>query len=172
MAEPRTPSTSRERFFSFPNPVNETSARTVATGVVIMSVLFLVLRSGWVLVPLTFGFWARVLAGPKFSPLGRIATQVVTPALKINHKFVAGPPKRFAQGVGVVFSTTASVLWATGALGAAQVVIAMLIVAASFEAFLAVCFGCIMFAGLMRLGVIPEEICVECSNINLRSKTS
>ena len=168
MSEPRTSS----RFFSFPNPVNETSARAVATGVVLMSVLFLVLRSGWVLVPLTFGFWARVLAGPKFSPLGRIATQVVTPALKINHKFVAGPPKRFAQGVGVVFSTTASILWATGSLGAAQIVIAMLVVAASFEAFLAICFGCIMFAGLMRIGVVPESVCIECSNISLRTKTS
>jgi hypothetical protein len=92
-------------FFSFPHPVNETSARVVAGGVVLMSVLFLILGQGWILIPLTYGFWARVLAGPKISPLGRIATQVVTPRLHIEHRLVAGPPKRFAQGVGVVFST-------------------------------------------------------------------
>ena len=156
-------------FFSFPHPVNETSARLVAGGVVAMSVLFLVTQSGWVLVPLTYGFVARVLTGPTMSPLGRIATQVVTPRLKGNHKFVPGPPKRFAQGVGLLFSGAASLLWATGNLGAAQVVIAALVVAAGLESFFAICLGCIMFGVLMRMGVIPEDICEECSNIHLRS---
>lgn len=156
-------------FFSFPNPVNETSARIVAGGVVLMGILFLVLGEGWVLVPLTYGFWARVLAGPTISPLGRIATQVVTPRLHVEHRYVAGPPKRFAQGVGVVFSTVASVLWATGNLGAAQLVIAGLVVAASLESFFAVCLGCIVFGWLMRIGVVPDDVCEECNNITLRS---
>ena len=159
-------------FFSFPNPVNETSARVVAGGVVLMGVLFLVLGNGWVLVPLTYGFWARVLAGPTISPLGRIATQVVTPRLHIEHRFVAGPPKRFAQGVGVVFSTTASVLWMTDNLGAAQLVIAGLVVAASLESFFAVCLGCIAFGWLMRIGIVPENVCEECNNITLRSRAN
>jgi hypothetical protein len=159
-------------FFSFPHPVNETSARVVAGGVVLMSVLFLILGQGWILIPLTYGFWARVLAGPKISPLGRIATQVVTPRLHIEHRLVAGPPKRFAQGVGVVFSTAASILWATGNLGAAQVVIAMLVVAAGLESFFAVCLGCIMFGWLMRAGIVPKDVCEECNNITLRSKAN
>jgi hypothetical protein len=89
--------------------------------------------------------------------------------LKGNHKFVPGPPKRFAQGVGLLFSGAASLLWATGNLGAAQVVIAALVVAAGLESFFAICLGCIMFGVLMRMGVIPEDICEECSNIHLRS---
>jgi hypothetical protein len=137
-----------------------------------MSVLFLILGQGWILIPLTYGFWARVLAGPKISPLGRIATQVVTPRLHIEHRLVAGPPKRFAQGVGVVFSTAASILWATGNLGAAQVVIAMLVVAAGLESFFAVCLGCIMFGWLMRAGIVPKDVCEECNNITLRSKAN
>ena len=36
--------------FSFPDPVNETSARVVAAGVVLEAVLFLVFREGWLLV--------------------------------------------------------------------------------------------------------------------------
>jgi hypothetical protein len=156
-------------FFSFPHPVNETSARLVAGGVVAMSILFLFTQSGWVLVPLAYGFLARVLTGPTMSPLGRIATQVVTPRLKGNHKFVPGPPKRFAQGVGLLFSGVASLLWATGNMGAAQVVIAALIVAAGLESFFAICLGCIMFSMLMRIGVIPEDVCEECSNFHLRS---
>ncbi|MUH44768.1 MAG: DUF4395 family protein, partial [Actinobacteria bacterium] len=72
-------------FFGFPNPVNETSARIVAAGAVVMGALFVATGNGWILVPLTYGFIARVLSGPKFSPLGRIATQVITPRIKVQH---------------------------------------------------------------------------------------
>lgn len=161
--------TPRVKVFGFPNPVNETSARVVATGVVIMGVIFAVTQSGWVLVPLTYGFIARVLTGPFLSPLGRIATQVVTPRIRREHKFVAGPPKRFAQAIGVVFSVTASVLWLADAQVAATIVILMLVAAASLEAFVGFCLGCVIFAQLMRWNIIPQSVCEECNNINLRA---
>jgi hypothetical protein len=41
------------KLFSFPNPVNETSARFVAGGAVVMGTLFAVTGSGWVLAALT-----------------------------------------------------------------------------------------------------------------------
>lgn len=156
------------RLFDFPNPVNETSARIVATGAVAMSVLFLVTQSGWVLVPLTYGFVARVLTGPTLSPLGRLATQVITPRLTRAHKFVAGPAKRFAQGIGAAFTVTASVLWVLDMPVAASVVIAMLTVAASLEAFLGFCLGCVIFGQLMRWNLIPESVCEDCNDITRR----
>ena len=55
----------RSSLFSFPNPVNETSARLVAAGAVTQSVAYLVLREWWVLLPLAYGFVARVLSGPR-----------------------------------------------------------------------------------------------------------
>lgn len=156
------------RLFGFPNPVNETSARIVATGVVAMGVLYAATGWGWVLIPLTYGFLARVLTGPTLSPLGRIATQVVTPRLRVEHKFTAGPPKRFAQSIGLVFSATASVLFVVGAPEASRAVIAALVVAAGLEAFAGFCLGCWMFARLMRLGLIPESVCEECNDISAR----
>lgn len=156
------------RFFGFPNPVNETSARIVATGAVLMGVAYAATGWGWILVPLTYGFIARVLTGPKMSPLGRLATQVITPRLKFDHVMCPGPPKRFAQGIGATFSIVASVLHLAGASGAARVVIAVLVVAASLEAFLGFCLGCWMFGWLMRWGVIPESICAECNDISAR----
>ena len=153
------------RHLSFPNPVNETSARLVAAGVVLMGIAFLVIRQWWVLVPLTFGFLARVLAGPRFSPLGRLVTQVITPRLAIDHRFVPGPPKRFAQGIGLVFSGGALVAWALGAPVVSIVLIAGLVVAASLEAFAGVCLGCIMFGMLMRWGVIPASVCESCNDL-------
>ncbi len=36
------------------------------------------------------------------------------------------------------------------------------------ESVLGICVGCIVFRGLMRVGVIPEEVCLECADISLR----
>lgn len=156
------------KFFEFPNPVNETSARLVATGAVIMSVLFVVTGNPFILIPLTYGFVARVLMGPRISPLGRIATQVITPRLAGPHKLVAGPPKRFAQGIGALFSIIGSVLWIADLQIASRVVVGMLAGAASLEAFVGFCLGCAIFARLMKWGVIPESVCKECNDISAR----
>ena len=45
-------------------------------------------------------------------------------------KYVAGPPKRFAQGMGAAFTTAAALLW----------------------------LGCQLFSLLMRAGVIPDRV--------------
>lgn len=154
--------------FSFPNPVNEVAARVVAGGVLVLCLATMASRQGWLLVPLTYGFWARVLTGPTLSPLGQVATRVVAPRLAAS-RLVAGPPKRFAQAVGVLFSTTALVLWfGVGTHVGALVVIGLLAVAAFLESALGLCLGCRMFALLMRTGLVPEEVCVACADISLR----
>ncbi len=159
----------RARWFGFPNPVNETSARLVAAGVVLQGVVYLAVQQWWVLVPLAYGFLARVLAGPRFSPLGRLVTEIITPRLtSVEHKFVAGPPKRFAQGVGLAFSGGALVALAFGAPTVATVLIAGLVVAATLESVFAFCLGCVVFGQLMKLGVVPESVCLECSDISGR----
>lgn len=155
-------------FFTFPNPVNELAARTVAAGVVLLSLLTLVTGWWWLLVPLALGFVGRVLAGPRLSPLGWLAMRVIAPRLGAP-RFTPGPPKRFAQGIGAAFSVTAAVL----ALGfglhlAAALVLGVLVVFATLESALGFCAGCWAFGHLMRLGVIPEETCEACADISLR----
>lgn len=157
-----------QRLFSFPNPVNETSARLVASGAFAQAVLFLTIRQWWVLVPLVYGFAARVLSGPRFSPLGILVTKVITPRVGGEQRFVAGPPKRFAQGVGLVFSSVGLIAWVSGAHTLGAVMIAGLAVAASLEAFAGFCLGCVMFSWLIRAGVIPQSVCRECSDITGR----
>ena len=159
----------RSELFSFPNPVNETSARGVATGVVLMTVLFLVTGWGWVLAPLTYGFLARVLTGPTLSPLGRLSTQVITPRLHVDHTFCAGPPKRFAQGIGATLSIGAAIAhFGFGATPFALVLVAFITVAATLESVFAFCLGCQLFALLMRAKVIPPDVCEACNDIRLR----
>ncbi len=158
--------------FPFPHPVNETSARIVAAGAVVMSATFAATGAAWILIPLTYGFVARVTTGPALSPLGLLATKVITPRLTVQHRFVAGPPKRFAQFVGVLFSATASMLWLLDLGTAARIVAAILAGAAFLESAFAVCLGCIMFGWLIRWGVVPERICEQCNNLNLRTTPS
>ena len=158
--------------FPFPHPVNETSARLVATGVVVMGAAYAVSGAAWLLVPLVYGFLARVTTGPTFSPLALLATKVLTPRIKTEHRMVAGPPKRFAQLVGLMFSSTAAVLWLFDFGVASRIVAAALVAAALLESVFAVCLGCIMFGWLMRLGVIPQRVCEECNNLQLRASTN
>jgi hypothetical protein len=157
-----------QELLSFPNPVNEKAARVVAGVVFLTTLVILATGAYWLLIPLAYGFWARVLTGPTLSPLGALAQKVIAPRLGPS-KPVAGPPKRFAQGMGVVFSSAALILaLAFGAHGAADVVLAMLAVAAGLESVFAVCLGCKVFGLLMRAGLVPETVCAECADISLR----
>ena len=164
--------------FSFPNPVNEVAARTVAAGVVLLAASTLALSvtagSGWLWLTavIAYGFLARVLTGPTLSPLGQLATRGIAP--RIGHaKPVAGPPKRFAQGMGAAMSLTAVLLHAGFHLdGAAQVLLVMIVCAATLESAFAYCLGCKVFAGLMRAGLVPEETCAACANLSLRASAT
>jgi hypothetical protein len=157
-----------KNFFSFPNPVNDKAARTVAGVVLVGVILTLVTGWYWLLIPIAYGFWARVLTGPKLSPLGWLAMNVIGPRLG-EKVYVPGPPKRFAQALGTAMSSLA-LLFGLILVNhtVADVFLIMFIPAAGLESIFGVCIGCRAFAALMRLGVIPEEVCVECADISGR----
>jgi hypothetical protein len=157
--------------FSFPHPVNEKAARVVAGAVMVVALVTLATSAYWLLIPLAYGFWARVLTGPTLSPLGQFATRVAAPRLG-DPKYVAGPPKRFAQGMGAAMTTLAAVLALAGDHTAAAVLLGLVLVAATLESALAFCVGCKVFALLMRLGLVPSEVCAECADIWSRPRPS
>ena len=97
--------------FSFPNPVNEVAARMVAAMVLVLSVAIILTGQPWLLFLLLYGFIARVLTGPNLSPMGMLATRVLVPIFGNRQRLVPGPPKRFAQSVGLVFSAAALMLY-------------------------------------------------------------
>jgi len=157
---------------SFPNPVNEKAARTVAGVVLLLAIVTLATSAYWLLVLLAYGFLARVLSGPTLSPLGRLASTVIAPRLGAE-KPVPGPPKRFAQGIGATLTTVAAIAALLfGAGGLADVLLVMLIIAAALESILAVCLGCQLFGLLTRAGLIPEQVCAECAEVRSRTAMS
>jgi sulfite exporter TauE/SafE len=154
--------------FSFPNPVNEKAARVVAGVVMVVAALALVAGARWLLIPLALGFWARVLTGPTLSPLGRLAQSVIAPRLG-PPRYVPGPPKRFAQGMGAAMTTVGAVVGiGLGVDAVADVVLVAMVVAAGLESIFALCLGCRAFALLMRAGLVPEDVCAACADLRLR----
>jgi hypothetical protein len=163
---------SMNQLFSFPNPVNEKAARVVAGVVLIAVVVILLTGAYWLLIPLAYGFWARVLTGPTLSPLGWTAQNVIAPRLGAR-KPVPGPPKRFAQGMGATMATLALVFWlVAGSHAATDVVLGLFVIAAGLESIFAVCLGCQVFGLLMRAGLIPDEVCAECADLSARFRAA
>jgi hypothetical protein len=140
----------------------------VAGGVVLIAILGLATGWMWLLAVMAVGFWLRVAAGPRFSPLGLLATKVVAPRLG-DPKMVPGPPKRFAQTIGAVTTTLGAILaLPLGIDTAGYVVFAIMAIFATLESVFAFCVGCQIFALLMRAGIIPDEVCEACADISLR----
>ena len=48
---------------------------------------------------------------------------------------------------------------------AAEVMLALLGCAAFLESAFAICLGCMTFGVLIRIGVVPDEVCERCNNI-------
>jgi len=158
-------------FFTFPETINEVAARLVATGVILLSLItlyFLSQNNNFVLIPfafLVYGFFARVTSGPKISPLALFVTKVLVPKLNFREKLVPGPPKRFAQAVGLIFSLGATITFILGFINFSIILISILLLFASLEAVIGFCAGCKAFKFLMYMKIIPEDVCEKCSNL-------
>ena len=149
--------------FSFPNPVNEVAARIVAGMVVLLTLATIISGQTWLMLILVYGFLARVAAGPTLSPMALIATKVLAPRLA-KPQPVPGPPKRFAQTIGLAFSGTALALHFIGGWTlAANSLLGVLALFATLESVAGFCAGCFVFNQLMRIGMIPESVCKECA---------
>ncbi|WP_132994080.1 DUF4395 domain-containing protein [Gordonia zhaorongruii] len=164
--DPSQPSWHRG-LLDFPDPVNDYAARSTAGLVIALAAAAIAVNQPWLYAVLALGFVLRLAGGPRYSPFGRLAVHVIVPRLWRKEKTVPGPPKRFAQAVGVAFSGTALVLSLAGLGLAAQIVVGALIVAAFLEFAFGICLGCIAFGYLQRAGVIPDDVCEACNDVTL-----
>lgn len=156
---------------AFPATVNEHAARVTA-GLVVLLTLATILTTGptrlLLLALLTLGFALRVAGGPRYSPLARLSVHVLVPPLRRPPRLTAGAPKRFAQALGLAFSATALTLSLPGWHHAATATLVMLASAATLEAVFGFCLGCRIFGQLIRLGLIPEDVCADCADVRTR----
>ena len=155
--------------FSFPHPVNEYAARSVASMVFILGVTIIATDLHWLLFILTYGFVARVLTGPTLSPMGLLATKIIIPKIIKKTRNVAGPPKQFAQLIGLAFSLAALIFtYGFDMFSVGQILIGILVLFAGLEAFVGFCAGCFAFGWLMRWGIVPPAVCDKCFEANFK----
>lgn len=156
----------------FPRVVDEITVRLVATVVLLVAVVSL--ATSWYpgYAVLAVDFVLRSVFGPRYSPIARFVLRWVRPRVPAAVRSTSGPPKRFAASIGAVLTSLATVAWlvhaTTGSPAAATTVFAIgsiMVVFPALEAFAGICVGCLVFARLIRLGLVPEQICLECADI-------
>jgi hypothetical protein len=151
---------------SFPEIVNENAARIVALFALILSLSAIYTNSLVITLILLYGFTARVLYGPRFEPFARLTLHVIIPIFKIGDIPTPGIPKRFAQLIGFLFSLTASTLLYLGYNLEFTITLSILSFFAFLESAFGFCAGCYVFGYLMKWGIVPDQVCERCSNIN------
>ena len=159
----------------FPAVVDDVTVRLIAAVVLVIGVLALATQQWWLYAVLALDFTLRAALGPKASPFAQLVQRWIRPAVSAPRRPTAGPPKRFAATIGAVMTLSATALWivhlATGSSVALAVLVgigAIMVLFPALESIFGICVGCLLFSGLMRIGVIPDEICLECADITRR----
>lgn len=157
------------RISRFPSIVDEVTVRLTAALVLVLAVVALAAHAWWLYAVLAVDFLLRAGWGPSWSPLARVAQKLFRPRLATKPRYTAGPPKRFAAAIGAVFTVAATVLWLAGTTIPVVLIGAVMVVFPALESLAGICVGCIVFGWLMRVGLIPDSVCVECADISRRA---
>ena len=153
----------------FPRVVDDVTVRLIAAVVLILAIAALALQQWWIYAVLAIDFILRTAFGPKASPVAQGVQRFVRPRVDVPKRLSPGPPKRFAAAVGAALTTVAAVLWVLGVASPVVVVIGVvMIVFPALESILGFCVGCKVFGVGMKLGIVPEEICLDCADISQR----
>ncbi len=126
------------------------------TAVVLVAVLLLPVPVATVLVGVQAVLFALgAVRGAQHTPGGWVFRTWVRPRLAPPVELEDPRPPRFAQGVGLVFTTVAFLAFLAGADLLGQVATGFALVAALLNAVFGLCLGCELYLLLRRLGPRP-----------------
>ena len=157
------------RISRFPNIVDDVTVRLIAGVILVLAVVALAAHQWWLYAVLATDFVLRSGWGPSASPVAILVNRWIRPRVSAAPRYTAGPPKRFAAAVGAVFTLAATILWLAGTSLPVILIGVVMVVFPALESLAGICVGCIVFGWLMRLGLIPESVCLECADITRRA---
>jgi hypothetical protein len=159
----------------FPSVVDDVTVRLIAAVVLVIGIVALAASQWGLYAVLAVDFSLRAALGPSASPVAQLVQRWIRPTVGAAKRPTPGPPKRFAATIGALLTVAATALWlvglATGSSVAAAWVVGIgvvMVVFPALESVFGICVGCILFSGLMRVGLVPEEICLDCADITRR----
>jgi len=118
----------------------------------------------WVLIPLAADFFVKAALGLRTSPLCRVSRAVVT-ALRLTPQLEDEAPKRFASGIGFVFSLGSVIAFYAGAPAIAMSLLGVFAFCAILEAAAGVCIGCKVYGIIVPL-LSSREPALETARID------
>ena len=130
--------------------MNENKARVTAFFVLLLGGTFLITNSWVIMAFLVIDFLLRANNLGKYSLLA-ILSDVVIKQFNIKNKPTDRAPKRFAAGVGLLFTAGILILTLLNLTTAVLIVTSVLILFAFLEAFLGFCAGCYVYSMLNKL---------------------
>lgn len=111
---------------------------------------------------LCLDFTLRAAGRPALSPLAALSRRLQGRIFSFKPRLITAKPKRFAAGIGAVMTALAA---AAGFLGLPAVLYGLLAVLWLFsflEAAFRFCAGCKIFALLVKLGLLRDDVCQDC----------
>lgn len=159
------------RLPAFPPVVDDVTVRLIAGVVLVVSLVVVATGAVWLYGLLAVDFALRAGFGPKASPVAQLVSSLVRPRVPAAPRPTPGAPKRFAATIGAVMTLAAVVLfYPLGWTTAAWVAVGVMVVFPALEALAGLCVGCQLFAVLMRTGLVPESVCLDCADITRRQR--
>jgi Domain of unknown function (DUF4395) len=130
--------------------INENKARLTAFFVLTLAVIFLFTQLWIIPAFLVIDFFIRVNNWGKYSLLGILSVAIIK-QVDIKNKPTDRAPKRFAAGVGLVFSTAILVFLLLN-LAVVSIALAIVIVVFAFlESIVGFCAGCYVYTILKKM---------------------
>lgn len=134
--------------------INESVTRVVAFYVILLVITGTFFKVPILLFALAFDFFLRAFANGRYSPLKYFARRS-SDYLGLDEKLTDAAPKKFAAGIGLVFSLAIAVLLILQYNYAAYSLAGVLLVCAGLESFKGFCLGCIIYTYIV-LPFLPK----------------
>ncbi|CAG8544641.1 4714_t:CDS:10 [Ambispora leptoticha] len=163
---------SLKEFFTFPSPVNEAESRlhNFCTSFLVPAATALAVFCNfpYLYFYILYGFFARVVAGPRLDPQAFIVLFILRPLFEdvlpiIRSEYVPSVPKHFAQICGLLFSLFGTTFWFLNYHMVSFVFWGILFTAASFAAIFDFCVACESIYFGARHGWLPKTWCEDCT---------
>ena len=80
---------------------------------------------------------------------------------------IVGPPKQFAQSIGLIFALLSIISYFVLTLPLiTNILLIILMFFADLESIIGFCSGCFMFKYLMKFGLVSQKVCDRCNNFS------
>jgi len=111
---------------------------------------------------LCLDFVLRAAGQSKLSLLAALSRWLQGRLFRFKTRIITARPKRFAAGIGAFMTAFSVLAWLLGWMVVLYGLLAVLLLFSLLEAVFRFCAGCKIFALLVKLGFLRDDVCLDC----------